>query len=382
MDFDALVRDCIDFARRLIQTPSLTYEEAAIASLIREEMVRLGFDEVWLDGMGNLSGRLFGRDRSLPAVVLNAHTDHVDPGDLSLWPVPPYAGEIQDGRLIGRGAADIKGPLAVQVYAMAAFKRAGEHPRRDIVFTGVVQEEIGGPGAIYWVEHLDYPVDLVVLAEPSDNRIALGHRGGFAVWVKFLGRSVHASVPQAGENPNYYLATFLARLAAARGELSAHPYLGQTTVAPTIVEVDTKSKNVIPAWTRVLLDFRTSSESPKGLLAFVTHLARGLPHEITPGWSFPLDFEDDATIVGVDTPPDSPAAVRARELISAGVGYVVPFSSYQFATDGRLFPPYGITNIIGYSPAEEPQAHIAGESISLEKMAESLQGYIALLRDY
>ncbi len=379
---ETLVDDCVDFARRLIQTPSMTFEEQEIAKLIAAEMGDLGFDEVWIDPKGNVCGRVFGQDRDLPAIVLNAHTDHVDPGDRALWSVDPYSGEIIDGRIVGRGAADIKGPLAVQVYALAGLLRGGERPRRDAVFTGVVEEEIGGPGAQYWVEHLDYPVDLVLLAEPSDNQIALGHRGGFAVWIRFLGRSAHASDPAAGDNPNYYLAAFLDRLRVEKGSLSAHPLLGPTTVSPTVVEVDTKSNNVIPAWTRVLLDFRTSSESPKSLLTFIERLAIGMPYDISPGWEVDLDPADDTPLVGFETPPDSPAAARVAEILRTTFGRKIPFTTYKFATDGRLFPPFGIENVIGYSPAEEPQAHVAGESISIEKMADSLVGHMAILRDY
>ena len=102
LDWDQLVRDCVDFTRRLIQTPSMSCGEGAIARLIGEEMRGLGFDEVWLDDIENVSGRIYGRDRSLPTLVLNSHTDHVDPGDPTLWPVPPYAGEIIDGRILGR----------------------------------------------------------------------------------------------------------------------------------------------------------------------------------------------------------------------------------------------------------------------------------------
>ncbi len=172
MDWDKLLADCVDSTQRLIQTPSMPCQEVAVANLIAEEMRGLEFDEVWIDDIGNVHGRIFGQDRSLGALVLNSHTDHVDPGDPILWPVPPYSGEIVDGRILGRASCDIKGPLAVQVYSMAALLRQGERPRRDVVFTGVVQEEIGGAGAQYWIKHLDYPVELIVLGEPSDNNVA------------------------------------------------------------------------------------------------------------------------------------------------------------------------------------------------------------------
>jgi acetylornithine deacetylase/succinyl-diaminopimelate desuccinylase-like protein len=264
---------------------------------------------------------------------------------------------------------------------MAALLRMGERPLRDVVFSGVVQEEIGGAGAKYWVENLDYPVALVVLSEPSDNNLALGHRGIVQMWLRFDGRSVHASVPEKGHNPNYAVSAFLERLQAAKGELSSHPHLGPTTVSPTIIEVDTKSPNVTPAWTRVLLDFRTASESTDSLQAFVHRLAGAWPHSIRNAWtneSFPAS---DEIIYGYYTPPESEIVQRVRTAVTQGMGRIPALTSYQFATDGRHFVPYGIP-IIGFSPSEEDQAHIAGESISIANMADGLRGYVQLLRQF
>lgn len=380
MDWETLLADCVNFTRRLIQTPSMPFEEAAIAALIAAELQALDFDEVWGDEIGNVYGRIHGQNRSLPALVLNTHLDHVDPGDPSLWPVPPYSGEIVESRIVGRGAADIKGPLAVQVYSMAALRRMGIRPRRDVVFTGVVQEEIGGAGAKYWVEHKDFEVALVVLGEPSDNNLALGHRGIMQLWVQFNGRSVHASVPHTGKNPNYALASFLQKLHAEKDTLGVHELLGPTTVAPTIIEVDTKSRNVTPAWTRVLLDFRTASESLTSLQTFVRRLVGDWPITLEIAWE-PDTPDDDATIYGFYTPPESEVVQQAKALIAAGTGREPALTSYQFATDGRHFVPYSIP-ILGYSPAAENQAHIAGESISIANMALSLRGHVALLRGF
>ena len=383
MDWKQLTTDCVSFTQRLIQTPSMSFEEALVAELIAAEMQQLGFDQVWLDEIGNAHGRIHGTDPSLGALVLNSHTDHVDPGDPGLWPIPPYSGEIVNGRIHGRGACDIKGPLAVQVYSMAALLRQGIRPRRDVVFTGVVQEEIGGAGAIHWVENLDYEVALLVLGEPSDNELALGHRGILQMWLTFNGRSVHASVPEKGDNPNYALAQFLTRLEAAQGELSAHDLLGPTTVAPTIIEVDTQSGNVTPAWTRVWLDFRTASESVNSLSAFVGKLAGEWPHTLVDARAAtPQPLPDsDETLYGFYTSPESEAVVRARALIAQGTGREPALTSYQFATDGRHFVPYGLP-LIGYSAGEEHLAHTAKESISIAKMEESLRGHVALLKAF
>ncbi|MCA9974602.1 MAG: peptidase dimerization domain-containing protein, partial [Anaerolineales bacterium] len=193
-------------------------------------------------------------------------------------------------------------------------------------------------------------------------------------------RSVHASVPDKGSNPNYALVQFLHKLEQARYTLSRHELLGQTTVAPTIMEVDTKSRNVTPAWARVLLDFRTASESLHSLETFIHTLAGDWPHTITPAWH-PDTPDPDETIYGFYTPPDHEVVQRTRALIAQGTGQEPELTSYNFATDGRLFVPYNIP-VIGYSPAEEAQAHIAGESIAINKMRDSLHGHVALLQGY
>lgn len=384
LNWEALVDDCTDFARRLIQQPSMTGQESSLAHLVAEEMRRLNFDEVWLDSGGNVSGRVFGQDRSLGAVVLNSHLDHVDPGDLSLWRYPPYAAEMVDDRIHGRGACDIKGPLAVQIYSIAALIRSNQRPLRDVVFCGVVEEEVGGAGAVYWAENLDYDVALIVLGEPSSNQLSLGHRGILQMWVKFTGRSVHASVPAKAINPNFYLAEFLQRLENRKGDLPNHEILGETTVAPTIIEVDTVSMNVTPAWSRVLLDFRTAVMSRAEIMDFVGVVADGLPFYTSDAWSSepdaPLPYSDE-TIYGFYTEPDSEEVAHIRDALGKALGRSPELSSYQFATDGRHFRALDAT-IIGFSPGEEHLAHTVDESISIRMMADSLRGYIELLCSY
>jgi acetylornithine deacetylase/succinyl-diaminopimelate desuccinylase-like protein len=382
-DTDALLADCVRFTQQLIRTPSMPGQEADISRLVAAELTRLGYDEVWQDEVGNVFGRIHGRDRTLPALVLNTHLDHVDVGDPALWPAPPFAAEIHDGRILGRGACDIKGPLAVQVYSGAALLRSGERPRRDVVFSGVVEEEVGGAGARYWASTLDYPVALVLVGEPSANNLALGHRGIQQLWVTFHGRSVHASAPERGENPNYAMAAFLSRLATAQHTLSSHPILGPTTVAPTIIDVDTTSGNVTPAWTRVLLDFRSGSESPAAIARFVREVAGDLPVTLTNelGDVTAEMAANDTPISGFYTGPEQPVVGRVRALLAEGMGRAPEIIRYRFATDGRHFAAHGLT-VLGFAPGDETLAHTVRESIAIDEMAESLRGHIALLRDF
>src|SRR3954470_22548892 len=135
-------KSLVAFAQRLIQTPSLPGEEGDAARLVRSEMQALGYDDTWIDEVGNVVGviRGTGGGRSL---MFNTHLDHVDVGDVSGWQFPPYEGKIADGVLWGRGAVDIKGPTAAQVHGAALPRMADVALPGDVYVAGVVQEEVG-----------------------------------------------------------------------------------------------------------------------------------------------------------------------------------------------------------------------------------------------
>src|SRR5690348_12868040 len=111
------------FAQKLVQSPSLPGEEGELAQLVSDEMKRQHYDDVWQDRAGNIIGVVKG---TLPgkALMLNSHMDHVDPGELSAWSVPPYSGEIRDGSIWGRGTCDLKCSLSVQVHAVGSLRKA------------------------------------------------------------------------------------------------------------------------------------------------------------------------------------------------------------------------------------------------------------------
>jgi hypothetical protein len=131
------VSDVLSFLRDLLSTPSLPGEEGEAARRVVAEMEALGYDEVRTDDAGNVLGVLRGAGRA-PSVMLNTHLDHVDAGDPDAWPHPPFGGEIHDGRVWGRGAVDIKGPLAAQVHSVGRLAD-GERPDGDVWVTATVQ---------------------------------------------------------------------------------------------------------------------------------------------------------------------------------------------------------------------------------------------------
>ena len=145
---DPTFENALAFAGDLISIPGLPGQESDVAQRLREEMEALGLDDVRVDSAGNVIGVARGRGEA-PAAMLNCHLDVVAEGDHSEWEVPPFSGDVRDGFLHGRGAMDIKGPLALQTYAAASM--IGEAPG-DVIVAHTVLEERGGLGMKHLLE--------------------------------------------------------------------------------------------------------------------------------------------------------------------------------------------------------------------------------------
>jgi acetylornithine deacetylase/succinyl-diaminopimelate desuccinylase-like protein len=123
-----------DFVRALVRTPSFPGDEGAVATLIMAEMRRLGFDDVWMDDAGNVVGRVGPQEG--PALMFNSHMDTVEVADPAAWRVDPFGVEVQEGRLYGLGACDMKSGLAATVHAAALLRSTGRPGARGVRRSG------------------------------------------------------------------------------------------------------------------------------------------------------------------------------------------------------------------------------------------------------
>ena len=386
---DELKDDLIGFCRELIQTPSMPGQEEAAAKLTAQKMEALGYDEAYIDGVGNAIGVVKGEDPDAPVYMLNSHLDHVDPGDRSEWKHDPYSGDIEDGKIYGRGASDTKGAFAVQVYAPEVLRRLGIKPKGDVYVTGVVLEEVGGFGTRYILENMDTKPDCVILGEATENHIKLGHRGGIRYKATFYGKSVHASAPQRGINPHYAAARFLLKLEEMLPGLKTDPDLGQTTVAPTVYHTGVSSNNVIPGEVDIILDMRSAGETAEEVMDIYRNIADQVcPKDVKT--EFQLVKRTLKSYTGLDDPfhgglvggfkleKDSPFVQKAASVIQGTLGYSPNLVYWQFGTDGRFTAAAGIPTY-GFSPCEEYLAHTADDHVKIDMMMDSLYCYPQIL---
>ncbi len=166
-----------------------------------------------------------GKGRSL---MLSGHLDTVPAYDME----QAFSGEIRDGRVFGRGACDMKGPLAAMMAAMSAIKRSGKALSGDLYFTGVADEEEMGKGVAYLIAHGPH-ADGVIVGEPTSLHIAPGHKGLEWIEVSFAGKKVHGGRQKEGINAIEMAARFIREIYEGYTpvlESRAYPVLGPPTI--------------------------------------------------------------------------------------------------------------------------------------------------------
>lgn len=372
----------IAFAQMLVQTPSLSGQEGDVAALVQAEMQHLGYDQVWVDEVGNVVGRISGGPG--PSLMLNGHLDHVDAGDPARWPHPPFGGEIHDGSLWGRGAADMKGAVAAMVYAGGLVKKLGAELPGDLYVSSTVDEEVGGLGARHLARTV--PVARAVIGEASGNQLRRGHRGRVELTAHFEGRSVHASMPDLGVNPHFSMASFTAGLRAL--PMAVDPDYGASSVAPTCVVSEPHSANVTPSSLNLVLDWRNIPRESTGDI--VAKLEELLARSLEPGCTGRIEVATKALVsyTGValsypdefpslNTSLDHPYLVQARLVLAAALGRGVEVGTWRFATDGGHLAEAGVT-VLGFGPGDDRVVHTVEERLPLDQLVESVVGYLAL----
>jgi len=382
---DRYAPQMIRFCQRLVQTPSTSGQERNVALLIESEMKRLAYDEVWIDEWGNVIGLLRGR-RALKSVMFNAHMDTVAPDNASDWPHPPYSGEIHDGLLWGRGAADMKGPLAAMVYAAGILASEEIRPPGDLYVACVVHEEVFGLGTRKLLETLR--TDYALVGEASNNQLARGQRGRIGLVVDLTGKSVHASMPHRGVNPYQVLSRFL--LALEDIDIPNGGQFGASTVAPTRIESEPTDSNVIPASVRLHLDWRNvPGENGHDVIAKLQPLLDSCVAQVD-GSNGRLQFYSrelqtwtgKKQVVTSICPPfgldnGSPLLNRAKWILGNALNRPVETIIWPFGTDGGHLAAAGIPTI-GFGPGDPNVIHTSFEHIPITGLVEGMVGYVAL----
>jgi succinyl-diaminopimelate desuccinylase len=323
------------------------------------------------EGRPSVVARMGSGER--PRLAWNGHLDTVPAGDPSSWSSDPFEGAVVDGRLVGRGACDMKGPIASALAAVAAFRRAGLSLAGTLDLHLVADEELAGThGTRVLRDQGLLDQDAAIVGEPSEMEIALAERGGAWVTAVAYGKAAHGSQPHLGVNAILTMSRFLLRLEEALPD-RVHPLVGAPTVNVALV-TGGSAPNVVPDRCEVEIDRRIvpGEEDPDEVLAPFRKLVDDLVAE-----------RDDTRIEislkewteAAETTGDSAIASVVRDAIAAESGSPPPFVGFTGITDARFYINDARIPTVITGPGSLSLAHTANESIGVDEMVVAARIY-------
>jgi acetylornithine deacetylase/succinyl-diaminopimelate desuccinylase-like protein len=386
----AAVREAevVDAARALIRAPSVTGAEGPAVEVARR----------WLADRGVRSavvGRVAGRPNLVaevgaagPVLVLNGHLDTVPVGPGERWDVDPWAGEIRDGRLYGRGALDMKGACGAMLHAIALLAGVAPELGGRVQLQLVADEESSAHfGTGYLLElvaagGLARP-DWVLIGEKSDLRVRIAERGQFLFQLVFHGRAAHTATARVlGVNPIVHAAAAVLRL--DRHLDAFHPAVGHPVVSVNRIEAGVAS-NQVPALCTVTVDRRlVPGETLESVVAEVETVLADVRRELP---------DLDARLVPVTapdgrpeyspasmTPADHPFVACVRGALRKVTGREAElFVDWAGATDARLFRALGVPTVV--LGAAGSGFHGANEHARIDSLVTLARAYVAIAAD-
>jgi putative selenium metabolism hydrolase len=374
----------IRFLRDIVAIPSLSGQEERVVHRIEREMKKLEFDEVRIDPMGNLIGRVGSGPRS---IALDGHVDTVDVSSPDLWETDPFDPILKDGQIFGKGTTDMKAGVASSVYAAALLKKSGLLPDDLSVYVTatVLEEDCDGLCWQYIVNEDHLKPDVVVITEPTSLRIYRGQRGRMEIEITTAGISCHGSAPSRGFNAIYMMADIIEDIARLNLQMKPHEPLGKGSVTISEIRSTSPSLCAVADGCTIHLDRRlTTGETEESVVAELLALPSVKKTEATvtvleyddpsytglvyptkkyyPSWQ--MDLQDPAIEVAIE-------AYRNAFNSQADLGY------WTFSTNGVATA--GINNIptVGFGPGHEKWAHAPNERVDVEHVVRAAAFYVS-----
>lgn len=310
-----------------------------------------------------------------PEIMLSGHLDTVPLGE-SPWSFDPFGATIHDGRIYGRGSADMKGGLIALLYA---FLRQARRPqgswRGRVWFLATFAEETGSEGARLLVAERRLPrFDALIIAEPTDNRVVVAHKGVLWVQVDSFGRTGHASMPASGVNAIDHMQLYCEKLRSLTLTAAPNRYLSPPTLSVTTINGGRKT-NVIPDHCSITVDIRTLPGQDHGeILDRMRQIAGAVTAEAPAASISVSPILDLGAVQGdIDAPLVGFAAAAAARF-QAGDG----LRGADYFTDASAFQALG-DNIVILGPGSPRQAHQTDEYLDVEAYLASIEIYTEIL---
>lgn len=371
----SILPDPVELTSRLIQidTSNPPGNEEAVAAVLAPLLTEAGFTVEMHEiapGRPNLVARLaWGPD---PPLIFTGHMDTVTKGG-EPWERQPFGGEVSQGLVHGRGSSDMKSGLAA--LTVAALALAKEKPSKaGLVLVFTASEENGCQGAEHLVQTPEVlgGAGAMLVAEPTDNKPVLGHKG--ALWLRghCTGKAAHGSMPELGDNAIYKAAAAVGRLADYQFAASPHPVLGRATLNVGTISGG-RATNVVPEKAEFTVDLRLiPGLEPDAMQAELGEFLGDTVH-----------LERIVGAGALWTEPDDPWIARVMDILSQRRGQSFAPAGVPYFTDGSALNRAlgGVPSLL-LGPGEPGKAHVVNESCPVDNIRQAALDYLAIAQDW
>jgi len=367
----------------LVKIKSVSTSEKAVAAELKRQMEEAGFDEVKIDGLGNVVGRI-GNGKTI--IALDGHIDTVDFGNMNNWNFDPLSGEIEDGFVKGRGSVDQKGGPAAFVTAGKIIKELGIDKDVTVYFTGTVMEEdCDGLCWKYIVEEDGIEPDFVISTEPTNLNIYRGQRGRMEIEISFRGISSHGSAPERGKNAIYMASKICLELEKLNNKLKFDEFLGKGSLTVTEFVSGSPSLCAVADFAKIHIDRRlTWGETKESAIAEIENLITDMDAKVSV-----LHYEETAYTglrYGMEKYYPTWKIDENSTIVKTAVSAFTELfnkkpliDKWTFSTNGVTINGYYGIPVIGFGPGNEVFAHAPNEKVPVSDLVAASAFYAAFI---
>ena len=377
-------KDMTRFLRDLVRLPGESCGEKETAARIVEEMKKLGFNEAWIDKMGNVLGYM-GTGKTL--IAFDGHIDTVGIGNRANWKFDPYEGYETAEEIGGRGTSDQLGGPVAAVYGAKIMKDLGLlSDKYRVLVSGTVQEEdCDGLCWEYIIKEEGIRPEFVVITEPTNGHIYRGQRGRMEIRVEVQGVSCHGSAPERGDNAIYKMGEIIGEVKELNNRLRDDPFLGKGTLAVSQIYFSSPSRCAVADMCAISIDRRltlgetweTALDEIRALPAVKKYRAEVTMYQYDrpsyTGVSYPIECFFPTWVIPEDAPATK-AMVQAYE----GMYGKPKVDKWTFSTNGVSIMGRNGIPCIGFGPGKEEEAHAPNEKTWKQDLVRCAAVYAAL----
>jgi succinyl-diaminopimelate desuccinylase len=379
--------DAVRLLAELVRVPTVNPPGSDVqgAELLARELDRRGLRPELTQmapGQANVTARIPGAGEA-PALLFNGHIDVVPPGEVP-WKHDPFGAQIEDGKLYGRGAADMKSGLAAMLVAFDAVARGAPQAGRlhgDLIFSAVCDEEIGAAGALRLAaDKVTRGVGAVVIGEPTGFNAYVAQKGLCWLEVETIGATAHGSMPHLGRNAIEDMNALLTEVLSIRPLKGPDPGHGTTTLNIGTIHGGV-GPNVVPDLCRVSLDFRLPPGVTEGDLLEQVRAAVARAQGKLPGMR--VEVRPTASRAAVATPAQDRIVQMVLQLCEEKLGRrQKPLPTPGFATDASALCSDPVIPFVIIGPGREERAHKPDEYVEISDYLRGIELYAELARRY